>query len=44
MELIGWSLGLPDASTGRPFDHLPFWTKVATEAIASAEAKMLVKE
>lgn len=44
MELIGWSLGLPDASTGRPFDHLPFWTKVATEAIASAEGKMLVKE
>ena len=37
MELIGWSLGLPDARTGRPFDHLPFWTRAAAEAIAAAE-------
>jgi triacylglycerol lipase len=44
MELIGWSLGLSDANTGRPFDHLPFWTQVAAEAIASAEGKMLAKE
>lgn len=44
MELIGWSLGLPNARTRRPFDHLPFWTHVAAEAIASAEGKMRVKE
>ncbi|SEK83553.1 thioesterase [Nitrosovibrio tenuis] len=37
IELIGWSLGLPDAQSGRPFDHLAFWTRVAAEATAAAE-------
>ncbi len=37
MELIGWSMDLPDAGTGRPFDHRAFWTRAAAEAIAAAE-------
>ena len=39
LELLGWSLGLPDAQSGRPFDHLHFWTRAATEAMAAAEGK-----
>jgi triacylglycerol lipase len=44
VELVGWSLALPDARTLRPFDHLPFWTRASVEAIAAAERKMLTKE
>jgi triacylglycerol lipase len=44
MELIGWSLGLPKASTGRPFDHLPFWTRIAGEALAAAERQKTPKD
>lgn len=29
LELIGWSLGLPNASIVRPFDHIQFWTQAA---------------
>jgi triacylglycerol lipase len=29
LELIGWSLGLPDASIARPFDYLTLWSRVA---------------
>ncbi len=39
LELIGWSLGFPDARSARPFDHLPFWTRASAEAVASAEDK-----
>lgn len=39
LELIGWSLDLPNTQSGRPFDHLHFWTRAATEAITSAESK-----
>lgn len=38
-EFLGWSLGLPDKQTARPFHHLDFWTRVATEAIAAAEKR-----
>ncbi len=36
VELLGWSLGLPDVRSGRPFDHLPFWIRAATETVAAA--------
>lgn len=36
LELLGWSLGLPDARSARSFDHLHFWTRVAAEAMAAA--------
>lgn len=39
LELLGWSLGFPDAQSGRPFDHLHFWTRAAAEAMAAAEGK-----
>lgn len=39
LELLGWSLGLPDNQSARPFDHLRFWTRAATEAMAAAENK-----
>lgn len=29
LELIGWSLGLPDTSIARPFDHIQFWVQAA---------------
>lgn len=35
-EFVGWSLGLPNASTARPFDHLSFWVKVSMEAMDMA--------
>jgi triacylglycerol lipase len=37
IELLGWSLGLPDACTARPFNHLQLWKKVAVESLAAAE-------
>lgn len=39
IELLGWSLDLPNRRTGRPFDHLDFWTRTAIEAIATAAGK-----
>jgi triacylglycerol lipase len=39
LELIGWNLGLPDNRTGRPFDHLAFWVKAATEALIAAQGE-----
>lgn len=39
IELLGWSLALPNSRCERPFDHLRFWKKVAAEAIAAAEDK-----
>jgi triacylglycerol lipase len=44
MELIGWSLGLPDARTERPFDHLPFWARIAAEAAAAADRQKTPKD
>jgi triacylglycerol lipase len=44
LELIGWSLGLPDARARRPFDYLPFWQRAAVEAIAGAEKKIRTEE
>lgn len=37
VELLGWSLQLPDSRSGRPFDHVPFWIRAATETMAAAE-------
>jgi triacylglycerol lipase len=39
VEMLGWSLSLPDIRSARPFDHLPFWTRAAAEAMAAAEEK-----
>ncbi len=39
LELIGWSIALPDARSGRPFNHLGFWREVAVAALAGAEDK-----
>ena len=39
VELLGWSLSLPDIRSERPFDHLRFWRQAAAEAIAAAEEK-----
>lgn len=39
LEFIGWSLGLPDARSARPFDHIDFWIRVAAEAMAGAKSK-----
>jgi len=39
LEFIGWSLKLPDARSARPFDHIDFWVRVATEAMAGAKGK-----
>ena len=39
VEMLGWSLSLPDTRSARPFDHLPFWTRAAAEAMAAAEEK-----
>jgi triacylglycerol lipase len=39
MEFIGWSLGLPDARSARPFDHIDFWVRAAAEAMAGAKGK-----
>jgi triacylglycerol lipase len=39
VELLGWSLSLPDTRSARPFDHLRFWRRAAAEAIAAAEEK-----
>lgn len=39
VELLGWSLGLPNSRTVRPFNHFDFWTRAAVEAMAAAEGK-----
>lgn len=39
LELIGWSLDFPNTRSARPFDHIPFWTQAAAEALASAKDK-----
>jgi triacylglycerol lipase len=39
IELIGWSLALPNRRTERPFDYLPFWARAANEALAVAKQK-----
>jgi triacylglycerol lipase len=40
IELIGWSLALPNRQTGRPFDYLPFWAHAAKEALTVAKQKL----
>jgi triacylglycerol lipase len=37
VELLGWSLDLPNTRSGRPYDHRHFWARAATEAMAAAE-------
>jgi triacylglycerol lipase len=39
LELIGWSIDLPDARSKRPFDHLAFWSEAAAVVIAGAANK-----
>jgi triacylglycerol lipase len=39
LELIGWSIDLPDARSKRPFDHLAFWREAAAVVIAGAANK-----
>lgn len=36
IELLGWSLALPNAQTARPFNHRQFWVAAAVEAAAAA--------
>ncbi len=40
LELIGWSIDLPDARSKRPFDHLAFWSEAAEVVIAGAANKI----
>jgi triacylglycerol lipase len=40
LELIGWSIDLPDARSKRPFDHLSFWSEAAAVVIAGAANKI----
>jgi triacylglycerol lipase len=44
IELLGWSLGLPNARVARPFNHLQFWKKVAAESLAAAEEAISPKD
>jgi triacylglycerol lipase len=39
LEIIGWSIGLSDARSERPLNHLAFWRDVAAVALAGAEDK-----
>jgi triacylglycerol lipase len=39
IELLGWSLALPDRQSARPFNHRQFWIEAANQAIAAAEDK-----
>lgn len=34
-EAVGWSLAWPSRKARRPFDHIPFWRRIVTDAIAS---------
>jgi triacylglycerol lipase len=36
-EAVGWSFGLPDRKTARPFDHTNFWLRIVKEAIAAGK-------
>jgi triacylglycerol lipase len=40
LELIGWSIGLPNARSERPFNHLAFWREVAAAVLTGAEDKI----
>jgi triacylglycerol lipase len=44
IELLGWSLGLPDARAARPFNHLQFWKKVAAESLTATEEAINPKD
>ena len=44
IELLGWSLGLPDARSARPFSHLRFWKKVAADSLATTEKAISRKD
>jgi triacylglycerol lipase len=37
IEVVGWSLGLPSLSESRPFDHLAFWKRAASDAMKAAQ-------
>ena len=36
IEVVGWSLALPNRSESRPFDHLAFWKRAASVAMTTA--------
>lgn len=36
VEFLGWSLGLPNPGAARPFDHLAFWRRAASDAMEAA--------
>lgn len=36
VEVVGWSLGLPNRSKSRPFNHLPFWMRAVSDATKAA--------
>ncbi len=40
VEFIGWNLGLPNARSTRPFNHIDFWVQVVAEAMAGAKGKI----
>jgi triacylglycerol lipase len=40
LELIGWSIGLPNARSERPFNHLAFWREMAAAVLTGAEDKI----
>lgn len=35
-EIVGWSLGLPNRTAGRPYEHISFWRQAVREAVACA--------
>ncbi len=37
-ETVGWSFGLPSHRAMRPFDHISFWRRAVSEAIAFEKA------
>jgi triacylglycerol lipase len=40
LEVIGWSTGLPNARSARPFNHLAFWGEVVAAILTEAEDKI----
>jgi triacylglycerol lipase len=39
VESVGWSLGVPNRRTARPFEHLSFWMRAVAQAMAAAQGK-----
>jgi triacylglycerol lipase len=38
-EIVGWSLGLPNRTSGRPYKHIAFWRRAVREAIGCAMSR-----